>query len=77
MSLAITSSDLLSLFVFTTGSILSPLFFVIYINNLSNHIVSTAKQLAANDILLFIAHSPKTLADELNSDLKANLKGYS
>ena len=77
MSIAITFSDLLSLFVFTTGSILSPLFFVIYINNLSNHIVSTAKQLAANDILFFIAHNAKTLADELNSDLKANLKGYS
>ena len=77
MSIAITSSDLLSLFVFTTGSILSPLFFVIYINNLSNHTVSTAKQLAANDILFFITHNPKTLADELNSDLKANLKGYS
>ena len=63
MSIAITSSDLLSLFVFTTGSILSPLFFVIYSNNLSNHTVSTAKQLAANDILFFIAHNPKTLVD--------------
>ena len=53
-----------------------PLFFLIYINNLSNHTVSTAKRLAANDILFFIAHNAKMLADELNSDLKANVNAY-
>ena len=56
-------------------SILCPLFFLIYINNLSNHIVSTAKQLAADDIFSN-AHNAKTLAGELNTDLKANLNGH-
>ena len=44
--------------------------FGIYIKNLSNHIVSTVKQLAADDILFLIAHNAKTSADELNSDFK-------
>ena len=35
-------------------SFLCPLFFLIYINNLSNHIVSTDKKLAADDVLFFI-----------------------
>ena len=47
-----------------------------YINNLSNHILSTVKQLAADDILFIITHNVKTLAGELNSNLKANLNGY-
>ena len=38
---------------------------------LSNHIVSTVKQLAA----VFIAHNATSSADELNSDLKVNLNG--
>ena len=49
-------------------------FIVIYMNNLSNHPVSIVKQLAAD--ILFIAHNTKTLAGELNSDLKANLNGH-
>ena len=53
-----------------------PSFFLICINNLLNHIASTIKQLAADDILFLIAYNAKTLAGELNSDLKANLNGY-
>ena len=43
-------------------------------NNISNHPLSIVKQLAAD--ILFIAHNTKTLAGELNSDLKANLNGH-
>ena len=79
MSIAITSSDfiLFSLFGCTTRFyfILS-LFFLIYINNVSNHSVSMVKQLAADNILFFIAHHAKTIAGELNSDLKASLNGH-
>ena len=52
-------------------------FFLIDINNLPNHIVSTVKQLAADDILFSIAHNAKLLAGELNSHIKANLNGHS
>ena len=45
-------------------------------NNLSNHIVSTVKLLAADDILFSIAHNAKTLVGELNSDSKENLNGH-
>ena len=38
-------------------------------------IVCTAKQLTA-DHIFFIAHNAKTSADELNSNLKANLNGH-
>ena len=41
----------------------------------SNHIVSTFKQLAADDILTFHCYA-KTLAGGLDPDLKANLNGY-
>ena len=34
------------------------------------------KQLRADAILLFIAHHAKTIAGELNSDLKACLNGH-
>ena len=51
-------------------------FFLIYINNLSNHVVSTVKHLAADDILFFIGHNAKTAANELTSDLKASLNGH-
>ena len=53
--------------------ILLCLFFVSYINNLSNQIIYTVKQLAVENKLFFIPHNVKTAADELNSDLKANL----
>ena len=35
--------------------------------------VFTVKLLAADDVLFFITHNAETLADELNSDLKAYL----
>ena len=77
VSIAIKSSNFIFL-VFLglpQGSISCP-FFLIYINYLSSNIVSTVKHLAADDILFFIAHNAKTSADELNSDLKANLNGH-
>ena len=76
VSTAITSSNfiLFSLF-WVHHKNLCPLFFLMYINNLSNDKVSTVKHLAA-DILFFIAHNGKILADELNWDLKANLNGH-
>ena len=40
------------------------------------HIIPTVKQLIAYIILFFKVHNGKTSADELNSDLKANLDGY-
>ena len=78
MSIAITSSNfiLFSLLGAPQRSILCALFFLIYINNLSNHIISTIKQFTADDILFFIAHNAKTFTGELNSDLQANLNGY-
>ena len=51
------------------------MFFLIYISNLSSHVVSNVKQLAADDILFFMAPNAKIVAGELNSDLKANLDG--
>ena len=78
MSIPITFSNfiLFSLFGAPQGSILCSLFSLIYIKNLSNQIVSTVKQLAADDILFFIADYAKTLTGELNLDLKANLNGH-
>ena len=52
------------------GSILCPLIFLIYINELPNEIVSTTKQFTADDILLFFnAPSAKTLAYKLHKIL--------
>ena len=53
MSIPITFSNfiLFSLFGAPQGSILCSLFSLIYIKNLSNQIVSTLKQLAADDKL--------------------------
>ena len=52
--------------------ILCSLFFLIYIK--SNHIVSTFKQLAADDTIFHCC--AKTLAGELNQYSKANLNGH-
>ena len=56
-------------------SILCPLFFLIYINNLSIHRVSTVKQLAVSSYIFHWSQA-KSSADELNSDLKTNLNEY-
>ena len=65
-----------SLFGCTTKIYFMSSLFLSYINNVSNHTVSTVKQLVADSILFSIAHNAKTSADELNSDLKANMKGH-
>ena len=78
MGIAITPSNL-NFLVFLgapQGSILCSLFFLVYINKLSNHRVSTVKHLAADAILFFIAHNAKTSGDGLNSGLKGNLNGH-
>ena len=79
MSVAITSSNFtfLVFLIAPLGSILCPLLFLIYIKNLSNHIVSAVKQFAAGDRLFFIAYNAKASADELNSHLQANLNEHS
>ena len=52
------------------GSILGPLFFLIYINDFSENIESTVK-LFADDISLFsVVHDNTTSAEVLNRDLQ-------
>ena len=52
------------------GSILGSIFFLIYINDLSDNLKSTIK-LFADDVSLFsIVHDPNLSAAELNSDLR-------
>ena len=74
MSITITSSNfiLFSLFGYPRKIYLCSLF-LIYIK--SNHIVPVVKQLAADGVLTFHFYA-KTLAGELDPDLKANLNGH-
>ena len=52
------------------GSILGPLFFLIYINDLSNNLSSNPK-LFADDMSFFpVAHNLNTSTNNLNEDLK-------
>ena len=52
------------------GSISGPLFFLIYINDLSGNITSTAKLFADDTSLFTVVHDPNTSANELNKDLQ-------
>ena len=51
------------------GSIVGPLLFLIYINNLSDNLTNNAK-LFAGDTLFSVVHDVNTSAKELNDDLK-------
>ena len=52
------------------GSILAPLFFLLYINDLSIDIISTVKLFADDTSLFSIIRDTKTTAYELNKDLQ-------
>ena len=52
------------------GSILGPLFFLIYINDLSDDLVSSEKLFAGNTSLFSVVHDSSISANELNNDLQ-------
>ena len=52
------------------GSILGPLFFLIYINDLSGDLSSEAKLFSDDTSLFNVTHDINTLVNELNFDLK-------
>ena len=52
------------------GSILGPIFSLIYINDLSNDLVSTAKLFADETSLFSVVYDSNTSANELNNDLQ-------
>ena len=54
------------------GSILGPLFFLIYMNNLSNDTVSTVKLFADDRSLFSIVYDAMTSAYKLNKHLQKN-----
>ena len=54
------------------GSILGPLLFLIYIDDLSDGLSSNAKQFADDTSLFSVVHDINTSAIELNSDRKKN-----
>ena len=52
------------------GSILGPLFFLIYINDLSHNLSSTTKLFADGSSAFFIVHDIDQSTKQLNDDLK-------
>ena len=52
------------------GSILGPLFFLLYINDLSEKNTFTVKLFADDKILFSVVNDPNTSANELNKDLE-------
>ena len=52
------------------GSVLGPLFFLLYINDLPNNITSDVKLLADDTSLLSVVHNVNRTAAELNSNLE-------
>ena len=52
------------------GSILGPLLFLIYINDLSDNLTSNAKIFATDTSLFSVVHDVNISAKELNDDLK-------
>ena len=53
----------------TQHSILGPLFFLIYINGLSDNLITNPKLLADNTSLFSIVHDPNATANDVNNDL--------
>ena len=52
------------------GSVFDPLLFLVYINDLSDGLISTCKIFTYNTALFSFAHDKYVSRDELNSDLK-------
>ena len=58
------------------GSILGPLLFLIYINDLPENLQSTVKLFADDTSLFSTVYEPNISANQLESDLKKNLIGH-
>ena len=54
------------------GSVLGPLLFLIYINDLEKNIKSNVKFSADDAVLFSVVNNPVISANELNHDLKVN-----